>query len=102
LSLRRSSSTHTFELAATAEPDLCGASGGSWSAANRTCDCGSEWPTAYAPGAGGCWRSPSAGETQCDDTQGDWTDDDPDLVGTYCRCGIGRHLADAGCVDNRF
>ena len=86
-----------FAMEKVAEADLCAASGGSWTGA--ACDCGKGWPTAYSPGAGGCWLSPAVPEAACDATQGSWTDDDADLIGTYCECGIGRRLTAAGCLE---
>lgn len=88
-----------FAMEKVAEADLCAASGGAWS--GTACDCGKGWPTAYSPGAGGCWQSPAVSEAGCDATQGSWTDDDANLVGTYCECGIGRRLTAEGCVDAR-
>lgn len=100
LRLRKIYGSRTFRMDAVAEPDLCASSGGHWNDASRACSCGSGWPTAYGPGAGGCWVAPSANESQCDATGGRWTDDDADLIGTFCECGIGRHLTDEGCTAN--
>jgi hypothetical protein len=100
--LRADGGARPFIMKAAAEADLCAASGGSWSDATHACDCRAGWPIAWSPGAGGCWQSPPAGESACDATQGSWTDDDPGLIGTYCECGIGRHLTGGGCVANRF
>ncbi|HEX8952203.1 MAG TPA: hypothetical protein VF945_10190 [Polyangia bacterium] len=99
LRLRKTRTSRWMTLAAAAEPDLCAASGGTWSG---SCSCGAGWPTAYSPGAGGCWLSPSAGETACDDSQGTYSDDEANAAGTFCDCGYARHLTDAGCVDNNF
>lgn len=96
--LRPETGGRAFLLEKVAERELCAASGGAWSGA--ACDCGKAWPTAYSPGAGGCWLSPAVSEQACDATQGSWTDDDPDLIGTYCECGIDRRLTAAGCVDD--
>lgn len=97
--LRPETGARPFTMEKVAEVDLCAASGGSWKAG--ACDCGKGWPTAYSPGAGGCWQSPAVPEAACDATQGSWTDDDAGLVGTYCECGIDRRLTAAGCVDVR-
>jgi hypothetical protein len=36
----------------------------------------------------------------CDSTNGSYTDDDNNLVGSYCDCGVGRYFADSvGCTD---
>ena len=86
-----------FAMEKVAEADLCAASSGSW--IGGTCDCGKGWPTAWSPGAGGCWQSPAVSEEACDATQGSWTDDDASLIGTYCGCGLGRRLTAAGCVN---
>jgi len=95
--LRPETGARPFAMGKAAEAALCRASGGAWS--GSACDCGKGWPTAYSPGAGGCWQSPAVPEAACDSTQGSWTDDDADLVGTYCECGIGRRLTVGGCVD---
>jgi hypothetical protein len=95
--LRAGTGALPFALEKVAEADLCKESGGAWSGA--ACDCGKGWPTAYSAGAGGCWQSPPVTEEACDATQGSWTDDDTDLAGTYCECGIGRRLTATGCVD---
>lgn len=100
LKLRPIRTSHWMTLGAVAEASLCADSGGTWS--GTACDCGAGWPTAYSPGAGGCWVSPAVGESQCDATQGSWTDDDADLAGTFCECGYARHLTDSGCVVNEF
>lgn len=86
-----------FAMEKVTEPQLCSASGGAWTSA-AACDCGKGWPTAWSPGAGGCWQSPAVSEEACDATQGSWTDDDATLIGTYCECGIGRRLTAAGCA----
>jgi hypothetical protein len=101
LKLRPTRTSRWMTLAAASESALCSASGGSWSSGGG-CDCGAGWPTAYSPGAGGCWVAPATGESQCDDTNGSWTDDDADLVGTFCECGYSRHLTVDGCTANRF
>ena len=98
LVLRPETGGRPFALDKVAESDLCAASGGAWN--SGVCDCGKGWPTAYSPGAGGCWSSPAVSEQACDATQGTWTDDDADLAGTYCQCGIDRRLTAAGCVDD--
>ena len=95
----RAAGAAVFAMEKVSEADLCAASGGAWS--GTACDCGKGWPTAYSPGAGGCWQSPAVSEAACDATQGSWTDDDPDLAGTYCECGVSRRLTAEGCVDER-
>jgi hypothetical protein len=99
LKLRPTRSSRWMTLAIAAESALCSASGGAW---NGGCDCGAGWPTAYSPGAGGCWVAPATGESACDDTMGSWSDDDANLAGTFCDCGYARHLTVSGCVANRF
>src|SRR5437763_1948612 len=81
------------------EAALAGASGGTW---NGSCDCGGGWPMAFSRGAGGCWMSPAAGESECDATNGLYSDDETNLAGTFCDCGYARHLTASGCVANRF
>ena len=83
-------------LEPVAESTLCDASGGRWSGGG--CDCGAGWPTAYSPGAGGCWVAPAVGESLCDDTKGNWSDDETNAAGTFCDCGYAKRIAAAGCV----
>jgi hypothetical protein len=97
LELRKVRTSRWMKLAPVGEAALCAASGGTWAG---SCDCGSGWPTAYSPGAGGCWSAPAVDESHCDDTAGRWTDDDADLAGTYCDCGYARHLTVNGCIAN--
>lgn len=99
LKLRKTYSSRWMTLASVAEGDLCVASGGTW---NGSCGCDGGWPTSYSPGAGGCWVAPAAGESACDDTQGVYSDDETNAAGTFCDCGIGRHLEESGCVANDF
>jgi hypothetical protein len=94
LRLTRTSTWETLEP--VAEDVLCDASGGRWS--GGSCDCGAGWPTAYSPGAGGCWVAPAVGESQCDDSAGNWSDDETNAAGTFCDCGYAHRLAAAGCV----
>jgi hypothetical protein len=94
LRLTRTSTWQTLEP--VAESVLCDASGGRWSGGG--CGCGAGWPTAYSPGAGGCWVAPAVGESQCDDTSGNWSDDETNAAGTFCDCGYAHRLSDAGCV----
>ncbi len=39
-------------------------------------------------------------ESECDATNGFYTDDDATLIGSFCRCGIGRYAGAAGCTSN--
>jgi hypothetical protein len=94
LRLTRTSTWQTLEP--VAESVLCDASGGRWSGGG--CDCGAGWPTAYSPGAGGCWVAPAVGESLCDDTKGNWSDDETNAAGTFCDCGYAHRLAATGCV----
>lgn len=68
-------------LGAVADADLCAASGGRWDGA---CVCGAG--ALYLAGEGGCMAAPVPSETLCDATDGSWTDDDINLLATYCEC----------------
>jgi hypothetical protein len=83
-------------LAQTADPTLCPLTGGSW--LEGQCACGPA--RLYLAGEGGCQPAPTPSESLCDDTRGQWTDDDVNLLGTYCECGKDRLWNDGvGCVD---
>jgi hypothetical protein len=95
LTLRLTRTSRTQTLSSPAESTMCRASGGKW---NGGCDCGAGWPMSYSPGAGGCWIAPAVGESACDDTSGNWSDDETNAAGTFCDCGYAHVLADNGCV----
>ncbi|HUS33468.1 MAG TPA: hypothetical protein VMZ53_33430 [Kofleriaceae bacterium] len=85
----------------TSSPSLaCAATGGTW--ASDACTCAGNDPTDWWPnnifiaGAGGCMHNPGTSEENCDATNGEWTDDDATLTGSYCLCGFGRYLDDDG------
>jgi hypothetical protein len=96
LSLRLTRTSRWQTLASVTDAALCKASGGLFASGN--CDCGGGWPIAWSPGAGGCWTAPAVGESLCDDTAGNWSDDETNAAGTFCDCGYAHQLTDAGCV----
>jgi len=96
--LRKAFSTRWQTLATTDAATRCTASGGAW---NGDCSCpgsgnGATPHPAFAPGAGGCIIAPGGGEDACDSSNGLYTDDDATPIGTFCECGLGRHVVDAG------
>jgi hypothetical protein len=71
----------SFALGAVADAELCRMSGGRFA---DSCDCGRGW--FFSPGQGGCVVAPTPSEALCDSSGGSWTDDDINLLGTYCEC----------------
>lgn len=83
----------SFALGAIADAELCRASGGS---AGASCDCGRGW--FFSPGQGGCVPAPTPSETLCDGSSGSWTDDESNLLGTFCECPRDQQWLDGvGC-----
>jgi hypothetical protein len=96
IKVRKAYSSRWQVLYASSASLACAASGGSFVDDTCTCSAGAS----FAPGAGGCFASVPADESRCDDTTGAWLDDDANLVGAYCACGVGRYVdATAGCAD---
>jgi hypothetical protein len=108
LKLRRAGTSRWFTTTALSDHAACDESGGAWSSspAPGACDCSALGTGAFGtaaqfqPGLGGCFLLPNSSETECDDSNGAYTDDDNNLVGTYCECGVGRYYAEgSGCTD---
>jgi hypothetical protein len=103
IKLRKSFSTR-WQTLYTASPSLmCHDSHGTW--ASGTCTCPGNMPNTFpafefVSGAGGCIATPGANESNCDDSHGLWTDDDSTLIGSYCRCGVGRFVDSTGGCTN--
>ena len=84
-------------LAASSDGRLCALSGGTFSAATGSCDCGSGF--SFVAGEAGCVPSVTPSESLCDATGGSWTDDDNNLLGTYCECPRDQAWSDGtGCA----
>jgi hypothetical protein len=105
LKLRRANTSRWFTLAAFSDQAACSESGGTFGS-NGNCDCTAlgtgafNQPAYFQPGMGGCFLIPNSSEDACDSTNGAYTDDDNNLVGSYCDCGVGRYFADSvGCTD---
>jgi hypothetical protein len=104
IKLRKSFTARWLNLYSTSEETLCEATGGSWGAG--ACGCPGNTPGEFATyefiaGAGGCIATPGADESNCDASDGMWTDDDATLIGSYCVCGLDRHVDDTGsCSSN--
>ncbi|MDB4955516.1 MAG: hypothetical protein JWO36_3085 [Myxococcales bacterium] len=94
IKLRKSYST-VWQSLYTSSPSLvCHDSHGTW--AGNACTCPGNTPGAFATrefiaGAGGCIATPGANESNCDGSHGAWTDDESTLIGSFCRCGLGRY-----------
>jgi hypothetical protein len=71
----------SFSLGGVSDERLCLDSGGTYSPG---CDCGVA--RIFSPGQGGCVVAPRPSEALCDASGGGWTDDDVNLLGTYCEC----------------
>lgn len=103
IQLRKAYSTRWQSLYTSSPSLACLASGGAWNQTDCSCpgNTPGAWPaTIFVVGAGGCVHNPGSNETNCDDSQGEWTDDDAAKNGTFCLCGAGRYLDDAGsCQD---
>jgi len=103
IKLRKAYSTRWLALTSAHADALCAATSGAWSGA---CACpgggnGATEHPGFVAGAGGCITIPGGGEDACDASGGLYTDDDATPIGTYCECGVGRHVAGAGsCVND--
>lgn len=103
IKLRKAYSSRWLTLRKRLVTSLCTSDGGTWS--DGTCACpgaDGNWSddgyVGFVAGLGGCTTIPGAGESECDDTGGWYTDDDATLVGAYCRCERGSYLSNAGCA----
>ncbi len=88
IKLRKSYSTRWVSLSRTTATSRCTATGGTDAGGACTCPAAA---SDFVPGAGGCIVAPGANETNCDASNGLWTDDDSTLIGAYCECGFGRY-----------
>jgi hypothetical protein len=101
IKLRKTYSSRWQTLKKKSPSSVCTASGGSWASSTCTCPGPTSWPgVAFVPGAGGCIQVSGTDESECDGTDGSYTDDDSTLIGSYCRCGVGRYAGDSGCASN--
>lgn len=94
IKLRKSYTTRWFSLYRTTATAQCTGSGGAWSGGACTCagNVPGQWALhVFVAGAGGCIATPGANESNCDDSDGSWTDDDATLIDSYCACGLGRY-----------
>lgn len=115
LLFRKTYTSRWIAMAPVTEEAICTASGGTWDTSTEhqgaeagtttSCDCGQDSVTnwddpipAFVPGAGGCRMTFKMVESECDDTQGSYTDDDTDALGDYCLCPAGTIPTDTGCV----
>jgi hypothetical protein len=95
VSMRKTYTSRWFTLTSTTYAGQCSGSGGRGSASGCSCTAG----MVFVPGAGGCMTPVASDETNCDASDGRWSDDDADLTGAFCQCGIGRYVDDTGsCV----
>ena len=103
IQLRKAYTTKWLSLYKTSDTSACTATGGTYSAGSCTCpgNTPNMWAsTIFVGGAGGCIANPGSNETNCDDSDGEWTDDDAAPNGAFCLCGYGRYLAaDGSCTD---
>ena len=91
--LRKSYSTSWQTLYCATDASVCQVSHGTWASSGCACP---GTGTEFVRGAGGCIDSPGASESNCDATNGLWTDDEATLIGSYCECGLGRYVDSAG------
>lgn len=100
--LRKSYSTRWLTLRKTSAASLCKQGDGTWEGNNCSCPGSGGWSDSgyvgFVAGLGGCTSIPGAGESECDDTEGSYTDDDATLVDTYCLCEHGKYLSNTGCA----
>jgi hypothetical protein len=103
LLLRKANTTRWVALGPITDQQMCNQSGGTWT---TYCDCsaindgGNLHFPAFVRGLGGCVIPPGIGESQCDDTGGNWSDDDAAPDGSFCTCPYGQWLVDqVGCQD---
>jgi len=99
IKLRKSYSTRWQTLYLSSPSLQCLNSGGTFD--GNDCACPGNAPNAFpaftfVPGAGGCMASVHPDESACDDSGGAWWDDDANLAGAYCTCGLGRYVNDTG------
>lgn len=97
--LRKAHSTRWQSLYLSSPGLACATSGGTPNGTD--CTCPLNQPGMYAaqvfvPGAGGCIANPGASESNCDDSQGMWTDDESTLIGSFCICAVGEYLDSTG------
>ena len=101
IKLRKAYSTRWLTLRKTSATALCNGDQGTWASGYCSCPGEGGWSdegyVGFVPGLGGCTSIPGAGESECDDTEGYYTDDDATLVNTYCLCEHGMYLANTGC-----
>jgi hypothetical protein len=101
IKLRKAYSSRWLSLRKTTARTLCTGDGGTWTDGACACPGAGDWSddgyVGFVAGAGGCTTIAGAGEGECDDTGGWYTDDDSTAVGTYCRCDKGSYLANTGC-----
>jgi hypothetical protein len=97
-SLRKTYTSRWFTLATMSYAGQCNASGGQGSTSGCACP-SSTTGLIFVPGAGGCIAPAASDESNCDASDGRWSDDDADLTGAYCQCGLNRYVDDTGsCV----
>ncbi|HSN27860.1 MAG TPA: hypothetical protein VLT45_16335 [Kofleriaceae bacterium] len=97
--LRKAYSTRWQSLYLSSPELACATSGGSYDGVN--CACPLNQPMTYpaqvfVAGAGGCIANPGASESNCDDSNGMWTDDESTLIDSFCICSVGEYLDDTG------
>jgi hypothetical protein len=96
LQLRKTWTNHWQTLARASLSALCRDSGG-LPGSGGSCECRQR--QFFCVGAGGCIDPVVGTEDACDTTDGMYTDDDATPIGTFCRCGYGRVMTEAGCAD---
>ena len=100
IKLRKTYTARWLTLKKRSLSALCTASGGTWGG-DCTCPGPAGWPNAaFIAGAGGCIMVSGTDESECDGTNGFYTDDDSTPIGSFCECGVGRYAGDAGCASN--
>jgi len=100
--LRKAYTSRWLSLRKTSAATLCSRGHGTWSSGSCSCPGAGGWSddgyVGFVAGLGGCTVIPGAGESECDETEGFYTDDDATRVGTYCLCEHGTYLSNAGCA----
>ncbi len=95
IQLRKTYTSRWLSLRKKTANALCTASGGTLDAGTCACPGPTDWPGAiFVAGLGGCTVAPGATEDDCYTSGGFYTDDDATLIGSFCRCGRGRYIAD--------
>ena len=101
IKLRKAYSSRWLSLRKTTAAALCNGDQGSWEANYCSCPGETGWSSdgyvSFVAGLGGCTLIPGIDESECDETEGLYTDDDGTLVATYCLCEHGMYLANTGC-----